>query len=183
MIHTFIKNKIIERLRTVFRDFMPNDVICRIVDEEDPTRFCIDNHTHKASMFNRYKRHGCPRLPMPNIRLSYKKLEYITDSVDHGNKRANAPIQFFREFIQNFQIDIFAENRVEIEKYATTTIAIILIDMKEIIADYNAKRTTYTATRYSTTYFIDDIHYLKGIPSTQKYELYFMINGRMEINK
>lgn len=95
-------------------------------------------------------------------------------------------VYMIREFQQVFLVDVYDDDHVEVEKWASLITSMILTNQDELIEHYNVTaKTEYIANQFLTTHTIDRIHILSGNPnhsgSLFNIQLRYEVAGQMKL--
>jgi hypothetical protein len=131
-----------------------------------------------------------PTEPLPIIILYPAKFEFSQTPKD--SPRISHPPQTFqllREFQQEWLMDIYDTDRAALEKWASLTMGLILIDSDEIIEVCNNSANDYVtdSKKLVTTHRIEHIQLIEGRPivseSLFQWQLKFNVSGHIKLSK
>ncbi len=97
--------------------------------------------------------------------------------------------QILQEFQQQLLIDIYDSDKAALEKWASLTIGIILIDTDDIIktSNNNAKEYATQSKKMVTTHQIDHIQLTEGTPTASEspfqWQWKFKVTGSLKLSK
>ncbi len=125
------------------------------------------------------------------IDYTNEQLNFIFDMTDAGELELeyNTPAIFtFRAFEQEFWIDIYDDDVVNLERLAALASAMILTRYNSLLEDFNDDAAnSYSATDYVSQHRLSALHLLAGVPdhsnTTRLIRLQFQVRGSLRLSR